>query len=203
MSDSLEVMPRDVTGTRACEKLRREGKIPAILYGHGEQCVDLTVTREAVEAMVRHGSKTVELRGAVSTPALVRELQWNTYGTEPLHVDFLRIDLAEKILVIVPVELRGECPGVKKGGVFKHVLQEVQVECTAQTIPESTVAHIAHLEAGGVLRVKDLELPAGTRATAAAEEVVISCLLPGQKLDEATDTVEASGEAAATVGEQA
>lgn len=196
MSDSLQVTARTATGTRACRKLRQAGNVPAILYGHGEECVDLSLRREDVEAMVRHGSRTVELHGAVSTPALVRELQWNTYGTEPLHVDFLRIDLAEKILVTVPVELRGECPGAKAGGTFKHVVHEVQVECTAQTIPEVAVAHVAHLEAGGVLRIKDLEIPEGTTATLDDEEVVASCLLPGQKLEEAKglaqSTVEAS-----------
>jgi large subunit ribosomal protein L25 len=203
MSDSLEVAARAETGTRACRKLRQDGKIPAVLYGHGEACIDLTVTREAVEAMVRHGSRTVELRGAVTTPALVRELQWNTYGTEPLHVDFLRIDLAEKILVTVPVELRGECPGVKAGGVFKHVLHELEVECTAQTIPETAVAHIAHLEAGGVIKVKDLELPSGTRATVAEDEVVASCLLPGQKVDEAAELREPEVGGDAAGGEEA
>ena len=195
MSDSLQVTTRTGTGTRACRKLRQDGQVPAILYGHGEECVDLSLRREDVEAMVRHGSRTVELHGAVSTPALVRELQWNTYGTEPLHVDFLRIDLAEKILVTVPVELRGECPGAKTGGTFKHIIHELQVECTAQTIPEVAVAHVAHLEAGGVLRVKDLEIPAGTMVTIPADEVVASCLLPGQKLEEATGLGEATAEA--------
>ena len=74
MSDLLEVTARNVTGTKACRKLRREGHVPAVLYGHGETCVDLVVRRDAVEAMVRHGSKTVELTGAVKSPALVREL---------------------------------------------------------------------------------------------------------------------------------
>ncbi len=186
MSDSLEVMARSASGTRACRKLRQDGHIPAILYGHGEDCVDLSLRREDVEAMVRHGSRTVELRGAASTPALVRELQWNTYGTEPLHVDFLRIDLSEKIVVTVPVELRGECPGAKAGGTFKQVIREVQIECTAQTIPEVAVAHIAHLQAGNVLKVKDLEIPAGTSVNAADEDVIASCLLPGQKVEEAS-----------------
>jgi len=71
------------------------------------------------------------------------------------------------------------------------------VECTAQTIPEAAVAHIAHLEAGGVVKVKDLELPEGVRPTVAEDEVIASCLLPGQKLDEAKDrdnsVAEASG----------
>ncbi len=152
MSDLLEVTARSVTGTKACRKLRREGHVPAVLYGHGETCVDLVVQRDAIEAMVRHGSKTVELTGAVKSPALVRELQWNAFGTIPLHIDFLRIDPSEKINVLVPVEFRGECPGAKAGGKFKQVLREINVECTAQTMPEVAVAHVAHLEAGNVSR---------------------------------------------------
>ena len=187
MSDLLEVTARSVTGSKACQKLRQEGHVPAVLYGHGEACIDLVVSRDAVEAMVRHGSKTVELTGAVKSPALVRELQWNAYGTIPLHVDFLRIDPSEKINVVVPVEFRGECPGAKAGGKFKQVLRELEVECTAQTMPEVAVAHIAHLEAGNVLRVKHLELPQGAHATADAEAVVASCLLSSQKLEDALD----------------
>ena len=187
MSDLLEVTARSVTGSKACQKLRQEGHVPAVLYGHGEACVDLVVRRDAVEAMVRHGSKTVELTGAVKSPALVRELQWNAYGTIPLHVDFLRIDPSEKINVVVPVEFRGECPGAKAGGKFKQVIRELEVECTAQTMPEVAVAHVAHLEAGNVLRVKHLELPQGAHATADAEAVVASCLLSSQKLEDASD----------------
>jgi large subunit ribosomal protein L25 len=187
MSDLLEVTARSVTGTQACQKLRQEGHVPAVLYGHGETCVDLSVRRDAVEAMVRHGSKTVELTGAVKSPALVRELQWNAFGTIPLHIDFLRIDPSEKINVLVPVEFRGECPGAKAGGKFKQVLREIDVECTAQTMPEVAVAHVAHLEAGNVLKVKHLELPQGAHATADDEAVVASCLLSDQKLEDATD----------------
>ena len=89
-------------------------------------------------------------------------------------------------MVTVPVELRGECPGAKEGGTFKQVIREVQIECTAQTIPEVAVAHIAHLQAGNVLKVKDLEIPAGTSVNAADEDVIASCLLPGQKVEEAS-----------------
>ena len=198
MSDLLEVTARSVTGTKACRKLRREGHVPAVLYGHGETCVDLVVRRDAVEAMVRHGSKTVELTGAVKSPALVRELQWNAFGTIPLHIDFLRIDPSEKINVLVPVEFRGECPGAKAGGKFKQVLREIDVECTAQNMPEVAVAHVAHLEAGNVLKIKHLELPQGAHATLDGEAVVASCLLSNQKLEDASDirtkTAESSDE---------
>ncbi|NBT14658.1 MAG: 50S ribosomal protein L25, partial [Planctomycetia bacterium] len=81
---------RKEKGSRASRRLRNEGLVPAILYGHGEKCVDLVATREAVHAAVRHGSRIVELKGAVKTSALIRELQWDTFGVEPVHVDFLR-----------------------------------------------------------------------------------------------------------------
>ena len=116
MSDTLEVTLRKDTGTRAARRLRKEGRVPAVLYGHGEKCVDLTTTREAVEAMVRHGSRFVELIGEVKTAAVVRELQWDTFGVEPIHVDFLRVSKSDRVKVKVPIDLKGECPGQRAGG---------------------------------------------------------------------------------------
>ena len=121
MSDSVEVKLRKETGTRASRKLRREGLVPAVLYGHGEKCVDLVATREAVQAAVRHGSRVVELKGAVKTGALIRELQWDTYGVEPVHVDFLRVSATDRVKVKVPVDLKGECPGQRAGGVVSLI----------------------------------------------------------------------------------
>ena len=95
MSDSIEVSSRQATGTQASRRLRRQGLVPAILYGHGEKCIDLSTKREALELIVRHGSRVVELTGAVKTSALVRELQWDTFGVEPIHVDFLRVSASD------------------------------------------------------------------------------------------------------------
>ena len=74
MSESLEVVPRKATGSRESRRLRRQGMVPAVLYGHGEKCVDLAAKREALEAVVRHGSRVVELKGAVKESALIREI---------------------------------------------------------------------------------------------------------------------------------
>ena len=128
MSDTLEVTLRKDTGTRAAGRLRREGRVPAILYGHGEKSVGLSTTRDAVEAMVRHGSRFVELVGAVKTAAVVRELQWDTYGVEPIHVDFLRVSKTDRVKVKVPIDLKGECPGQRAGGTVTLVLHELELE---------------------------------------------------------------------------
>ena len=185
MSDTLEVTLRKETGTRASRSLRREGRVPAVLYGHGEGNVGLSTTREAVEAMIRHGSRFVELTGAVTTAAVVRELQWDTYGIEPVHVDFLRVSKSDRVKVKVPIDLKGECPGQRAGGVLQLVLHELELECTADAIPDHIHAQVGHLEVGHAIKVADLQLPPGARALAAADETVVTCMLPAKKGEEA------------------
>jgi large subunit ribosomal protein L25 len=185
MSDSVEVKLRKETGTRASRKLRREGLVPAVLYGHGEKCVDLVATREAVQAAVRHGSRIVELKGAVKTGALIRELQWDTFGVEPVHVDFLRVSATDLVKVKVPVDLKGECPGQRAGGVLNLVLHEIELECRADAVPEKIHAAVGKLQLGGTIKVHDLELPAGAKALADADDAVVTCTVPVEKAEEA------------------
>jgi len=188
MSDTLEVTIRKGKGSRESRRLRAEGLVPAILYGHGEKCVDLAAKREAVEAAVRHGSRVVNLTGAVKTAALVRDLQWDTYGVEPLHIDFLRVSASERIRVKVPVHLKGECPGQRAGGIVNLVLHEIDLECTADHVPEWVHANVGHLELGHTVKVKDLELLHGAKAVADPEDTVVSCTVPTKKGEETAAT---------------
>lgn len=185
MSDTVEVSLRKGKGSRESQRLRRQGLVPAILYGHGEKCVDLSATSDAVKAAVRHGSRVVNLTGAVKTAALVRELQWDTYGIEPLHVDFLRVSASDRIRVKVPVHLKGECPGQRAGGLVTLVLHEVDLQCTADHVPEFVHANVGHLELGHTLKVKDLELLHGAKPAGDPDETVVTCALPGKKAEEA------------------
>jgi large subunit ribosomal protein L25 len=194
MSDSLEVMPRSGTGTRESRRLRRQGLVPAILYGHGEKCVDLATKREALEAVVRHGSRVVDLTGAVTESALIRELQWDTFGVQPIHVDLLRVSKTERVKVKVPVDLRGDAPGHRAGGTVNLVLHEVEIECTPDQIPEKIHAQIAALEIGGVVKVHDLELPAGAVAVTDGDEPVVTCTMAGVKMEEAAAAAPAEPE---------
>ena len=194
MSDSVEVKLRKGTGSRESRKLRGEGLVPAVLYGHGEKCVNLVATREAVQGAVRHGSRIVELKGAVKTSALIRELQWDTFGVEPVHVDFLRVSATDRVRVRVPVDLKGECPGQRAGGVLSLVMHEIDLECTADAVPERIHAQVGRLQVGGTIKVHDLELPAGTKALADAEGVVVTCVVPAAKGDETAVSVAAEPE---------
>ena len=185
MSDSVEVKLRKETGTRASRKLRREGLVPAVLYGHGEKCVDLVTTREAVQAAVRHGSRIVELKGAVKTGALIRELQWDTFGVEPVHIDFLRVSATDRVKVKVPVDLKGECPGLRAGGVVNLILHEIELECRVDAVPEKIHAAVGKLQLGGTIKVHDLELPAGAKALVDADDAVVTCTVLVEKGEEA------------------
>jgi large subunit ribosomal protein L25 len=185
MSDSVEVKLRKETGTRASRKLRREGLVPAVLYGHGEKCVDLVATRDAVQAAVRHGSRIVELKGGVKTGALIRELQWDTYGVEPIHIEFLRVSATDRVKVKVPVDLKGECPGQRNGGVVSLILHEIELECRADAVPEKIHAAVGKLQLGGTIKVHDLELPAGAKALVDGDDAVVTCTVPVEKGEEA------------------
>ena len=186
MSDTFEVSLRNGKGSRDSQRLRRQGLVPAILYGHGEKSVSLSATCDAIKAAVRHGSRVVNLTGAVKTSALVRELQWDTYGVEPIHIDFLRVSASDRIRVKVPVHLKGECPGQRAGGLVNLVMHEVELQCTADHVPEFVYANVGHLELGHTIKVKDLELLHGATPAAEPEETVVTCLIPGKKAEELT-----------------
>lgn len=192
MAEVLDVEQRDTQGKRNARRMRRSGSIPCVLYGHGENVVSLAVNSTQMATALRHGSRLVELRGAVNESAFIRELQWDVYGTEVLHVDFTRVSLDEKVEVSVLIEMRGEAPGVKEGGVVELLIHELQLECPAGSIPDKLELNINNLHLGGQLTVQDLGLPDSATVIGDAEAVVATCHLPA----EAPEEEEGAGESA-------
>jgi large subunit ribosomal protein L25 len=179
MALELAVQPRDSQGKHHNRRLRRSGQIPAILYGHGLQNVPLAVDADALTAAIRHGSRLVSLTGAVSESAFIRELQWDTWGTHIVHVDFTRISEHEIVEVRVPVELRGEAPGVREGGVVVQHIHEVEIACPASVIPERLTVNVNHLALEASILLNTLELPQGAKILAAdMEAVIVECIVP-------------------------
>ena len=174
-AQTLTVKKRDSFGKRRNRRLRSTGMIPAVLYGHKQAVQSLSISTEEIEAVVRHGNRFVELTGDIKEKAFIKEVQWNTWGTRILHVDFARVSEHEKVLVTIPIELRGEAPGTKDGGVVKHVLHAIELECEAASVPEKLEVNINHLEFNQTIHVSDLELPGGATATIDPTTVVVSC----------------------------
>ncbi|MCL2005903.1 MAG: 50S ribosomal protein L25 [Planctomycetaceae bacterium] len=180
----LTVQLRDRGTKRANRRLRQGGQIPAILYGHKKESKGLTLSANELHAAVRHGNRFVALTGGVSESAFIKDVQWNTWGTEILHVDFARVSADEKINVTVAIELRGEAPGTKDGGVVKQTLHAIELECEAAAVPEKLSVNINRLEFNQTYHVSDLELPPGAKALTDPTGVVVSCIAPVEVSDE-------------------
>lgn len=185
MAEVLTVEIREETGKHGNRRLRRSGRVPAILYGHRKENVCLTVPVEELEAALRHGSRLVSLSGAVSESALIRELQWDTWGTHVVHVDFTRISADEAVEVEVPVELRGEAPGVRAGGVIEHLLHSLSIECPAGSIPDKVEVNVNHLNLGESVTVAQLKLAPGVKVQAEPDDIVVQCVEPAEMPEEA------------------
>lgn len=188
---ALNVQVRQTRGKRNARRLRQAGMVPAVLYGHGEEAISLSVPAEELDMAIHHGSRIFELVGDVKQQAFVRDVQWDTWGTHVLHADFTRVSAHEKVVVEVPIELRGEAPGLKEGGIVEHVLHQVEIECEATAIPEKIQVNINHLNLDDTVLASDLELPSGVTLLVDAETVIVHCTTPAAEVEE----VEGEGEA--------
>jgi large subunit ribosomal protein L25 len=184
MAEVLNVEARDTRGKRNARRLRLAGKIPAVLYGHGKETVALSLSADAIDAAVRHGVRLISLTGAVTDQAFVRELQWDTWGKHVLHVDFTRVSAHEKVRVQVVIELRGEAPGMKQGGVVKQLIHEVPIECEVTALPEKLYVNINHLNLDDSITIGSLELPPTVTILIEPEMVVVQCAQPVEVEDE-------------------
>jgi ribosomal protein bL25 (Ctc-form) len=147
--------------------------------------VKLEVSEEALGLALRHGSRLVDLTGGVNESAFIRDLQWNTWGTQVLHVDFTRISADEEVEVTLAIELRGEAPGVRAGGVVEHLVHQVEIACKAGSIPEKLKININHLKLEDTITLAQLELPPGARLLEEdLEAVVVQCVVPAEAPEE-------------------
>jgi large subunit ribosomal protein L25 len=193
MAETLQAEARSFRGKRNAKRLRAAGKVPAVLYGHGEKTVSLAIPAEQLTAAVRHGSRVVDLKGAVSDSALVRELQYDTFGLEILHVDFARVSADERVNVKVRLEIRGQAAGLKEGGIIEHLIHEVEIECPVAAIPDKVIINVAALKLDESMTVGQATLPEGAKIVSGADEIAVQCQKPLEAEEEAAAAPGAEG----------
>lgn len=173
MIETIEVAKRDVLGSRAMIKIREKGLIPAILYGHGQENVCLTVSLESVNNLIKHGTKLVSLSGDIVDTALLRAVQWSSMGDHVIHVDFARVSQTEDVEVTIPIHLHGEAPGaLSAAGQLRFMTHEIVIKCPASLIPEYLVCEIGALQLGQSIHVSDLTLPPSATTITPASIVI-------------------------------
>ena len=179
----LEVKVRDTFGKRRVRRLRATGMVPANLYGHKQETVNLMIDEAAMKMILRRGHQIVKLTGASSDEALIKEVQWNVWGNEILHVDFTRINANETVKATVPVVLKGDAAGLREGGVIETLIHEVEVECSAFNMPENIVISVTNLGLGQQITAADLKLPEGVTTDLAADTVMVVCVTKQEEVD--------------------
>jgi large subunit ribosomal protein L25 len=190
----LAVAKRSVKGSTACRRLRRAGKIPGVVYGHQIDPLAIEIAWDSLAPVLKAGSRVVDLdvEGDVEK-AMFRDIQWDTFGSEVNHIDFLRIDPNDRVEVEVPIVLKGTAPGVLGGGVLDFHLHSVTIECLAIAIPDNIPVKIGELQLEQAIHVRELELPPNTVVKNDPETVVV-------QVKHIVEVVEPTGEAAAEPG---
>jgi len=161
-STVLEAQPRIAGSKNDARRVRREGKVPGVLYGAGKQALSVSVDPRQISRILRSasGHNTIfelSLDGAERSQAMIVDWQYEPIKGSLLHIDLKRIAMDKVLQVRVPIVLKGEPEGVKtQGGILEQVTREVEIECLPGDIPTSIEADVSELVFGKVLRVSDL-----------------------------------------------
>lgn len=214
-STALTVQHRDPEGSRAARRLRREGKVPGVVYGGGEQPVAFQVDAKVLRQALAHTGAVLELRvdGATGTPVVLKELARHPVSGATLHVDLMRVRLDQPIQATVVLELVGSenAPGVKEGGVLEQVTRELTIEALPNDIPDSLEHNVEELQIGDTVTLEALTAPAGVKLLDDPETVLATVTPPRlqaaeeeEEIEEETELVaEGAPEAEGAAGEAA
>lgn len=195
---TIQAERRQPGNRHAAERLRRSGKLPAVIYGHGQAPEHVAVSTHDAVAAIAAAAHVVELElDGQKTQYLLKDVQFDHLQKLPVHLDLMRVDVTEKVTVKVPLEFKGKAVGVQQGGVLVHVMSDIEVQCTVLTIPASIVVKVDALEIGHTIHVRDLVLPAGVTARHGPDDIVAVCRLPRGGPEEAAAAAPVEGEAPA------
>ena len=193
MAELFQTEVRELTGSANTRRLRRAGKIPAILYGQGKEVVHLSIPEAQVNSAVRKNQPYIQLEGAVAESAQIQELQWDALGTTVLHVDLTRMDSDATIEVELSIRLVGDAQDS-----IIQVFRTTTAVVPAMDIPEALVADVSALASGDSLHLSDIELPAGVSLLSDPATLVLTCGgVPAPAQEEVADeaaTEQPSGE---------
>ena len=202
MSEVLSGKIREKTGKVATKEVRRNGEIPAVLYGLKDNlsfsvCPDNL--KDILTAKGQNALIDLNLEGNKKRKVILKEFQSHPLKERWVHVDFLEVDVTKTVKVSVNVHLIGKSAGEKMGGLVNQVIKSIHVECLPVDIPQSVDLDVTAVELGQVLHVSDLTLPDKVKILHQPNEVILSVHLEKVKEEETTEDEElAEGETEAT-----
>ena len=201
---SIKAEPRDRVGKGASRKARREGQVPAVIYGDKQEPEAIQIPLNEIVRLLNRGcflSHTYEIEvGGKKTTVLPRDLQVHPVTDIPMHIDFLRLAKGGTVVMEIPVHVTGEeeSPGLKRGGVINYTRHEIELEVPNEAIPEAIEIDVSSLDIGEAIKISNVTLPKGVTATITDRDFTILAVVApsGLKSSEnaAEDEAEAEGE---------
>lgn len=178
---ALQVKKRDAFRKGPMRRMRAQGQVPGIVYGHGLDSVPVAIETREIEGIIRHHigrnyiiNLTVgDDKSSEERWTIVRELQRDPITSEILHVDLYELKRGEEISITVPIHVHGTAPGVREGGVLDQVIREVDVRCLPKDIPEYIDVDISELQIGDAIYLSDLKIDNFVIDSEDMEQVVI------------------------------
>ena len=203
MQIEFKAAKREAQGSGASRRLRRAGNVPGIIYGGNGSALPISVDHNEIYHLLQkeafHASVlSVEVDGDKQAVVL-RDTQWHAYRPLVLHMDFQRVDSAQKLHLKVPLHfINAEiCPGVKlEGGIVSHVFNEVDVECLPGNLPEFIAVDLKDLAAGNSIHLSQLVLPAGVELVKHGDADPVIATVLKTKGGEGEEAAEGEGESA-------
>ena len=172
----LKAEVREKTGSKSAAKVRRQGRIPAVVYGHKEEPVAISLDAHNLIEGLHHGHRLMDVQiGKKKEKMLIKDLQYDHLGRDIIHVDLMRVDVTETIRVTVPIELKGTAKGTQEGGVITEHTDHLEVECKVTEIPESIVVSVKEIDVGDTIHASDVELPAGVKLASEPSTLLVTC----------------------------
>ncbi|MGZ8329426.1 MAG: 50S ribosomal protein L25/general stress protein Ctc, partial [Rhodoplanes sp.] len=199
----LKATARPGTGKGAARAVRREGRVPGVIYGDDQPPLGISVDQDELRQRIFSGRFLtsifeIDIDGAKHR-VIPRDFQLDSVRDRPLHVDFLRLGEGATIRVRVPVRVRNAdlSPGVKRGGTVNIVAHSVEVQCPAEAIPEAIEVDLTGLEINYSKHLSDIELPANVRVIGRADPTLVTIVPPSGYAEEIKAAQEAAAAAAA------
>jgi large subunit ribosomal protein L25 len=180
-STTLELEARDPEGSRSARRMRREGLVPGVIYGGGEDAQHFAVDARVLRNTLAHAAQVIEVAIAgASTNVLIKDVQRHPVRGEAIHLDLLRVRMDQAIHATVPIEFHGaeEAPGVVEGGIFNQELREVNIEALPGDIPDSIQYDVSGLEMNATVALDVLVAPRGVTLLDEPETVIATITPP-------------------------
>jgi len=172
----LKAEIREHTGTKSATKVRKQGRIPAVVYGHKKEVVAVSLDAHNLVEELHHGHRLLDVQiGKTKEKVIIKDLQYDHLGKNIIHVDLMRVDVTEMIKVAVPIELKGVAKGTHEGGVIGTHTDHLEVECRVTDIPDAIVVSVKDLGIGDTVHASDVKLPEGVKLVSDPSTLLVIC----------------------------